>query len=32
VESCGGRVELVGDPKCHSTTEMLRVLRGEKRD
>jgi D-glycero-beta-D-manno-heptose 1-phosphate adenylyltransferase len=28
VESYGGRVELVGDPKDHSTTEMLRALRG----
>lgn len=27
VEAYGGRVELVGDPKDHSTTEMLRVLR-----
>ncbi len=27
VERYGGRVELVGDPKCHSTTEMLRALR-----
>ncbi len=27
VESYGGRVELVGDPKDHSTTEMLRMLR-----
>lgn len=30
VESCGGRVELVGDPKRHSTTDMLRALRGDK--
>jgi len=28
VEGYGGRVELVGDPKCHSTTEMLKALRG----
>lgn len=27
VQSYGGRVELVGDPKAHSTTEMLRLLR-----
>lgn len=27
VMACGGRVEIVGDPKDHSTTEMLR--RGE---
>src|SRR5258707_957660 len=24
VKACGGRVEIVGDPKDHSTTEMLR--------
>ena len=28
VESYGGRVELVGDLKRHSTTDMLRALRG----
>ena len=28
VEAYGGRVELVGDPKDHSTTDMLRILRG----
>jgi D-beta-D-heptose 7-phosphate kinase/D-beta-D-heptose 1-phosphate adenosyltransferase len=27
VESYGGRVELVGDPKSHSTSEMLRQIR-----
>lgn len=27
VEAYGGRVELVGDPKDHSTTDMLRALR-----
>jgi rfaE bifunctional protein nucleotidyltransferase chain/domain len=27
VEECGGRVEIVGDPKDHSSTEMLRALR-----
>lgn len=27
VESYGGRIELVGDPKDHSTTEMIRALR-----
>lgn len=27
VEAHGGRVELVGDPKRHSTTDMLRELR-----
>jgi D-glycero-beta-D-manno-heptose 1-phosphate adenylyltransferase len=27
VESYGGRVALVGDPKTHSTTEMLRAMR-----
>jgi D-beta-D-heptose 7-phosphate kinase/D-beta-D-heptose 1-phosphate adenosyltransferase len=30
VESYGGRVELVGDPKNHSTTHMLRELRSEE--
>lgn len=28
VEGYGGEVRLVGDPKNHSTTEMLRALRG----
>ncbi|MBN2489666.1 MAG: adenylyltransferase/cytidyltransferase family protein [Planctomycetes bacterium] len=28
VEAYGGQVRLVGDPKNHSTTEMLRALRG----
>ena len=32
VESRGGRVELVGDFKRHSTTDMLRVLRGEGKE
>ena len=27
VESYGGRVEIVGDPKDHSTTDMLRALK-----
>ncbi len=31
VEAHGGRIALVGDPKDHSTTEMLRMLR-EGRD
>jgi rfaE bifunctional protein nucleotidyltransferase chain/domain len=30
VEGYGGEVRLVGDPKSHSTTEMLRVLRGKE--
>ncbi|MBV9959911.1 MAG: adenylyltransferase/cytidyltransferase family protein [Acidobacteria bacterium] len=30
VLSCGGRVAIVGDPKDHSTTEMLRKLAGEE--
>jgi D-beta-D-heptose 7-phosphate kinase/D-beta-D-heptose 1-phosphate adenosyltransferase len=30
VERHGGRVELVGGPKAHSTTDMLRVLRDPK--
>jgi len=30
VESYGGRVALVGDPKNHSTTEMLRLLRAQR--
>ncbi len=29
VESYGGRVAIVGDPKEHSTTEMLRAIRDE---
>ena len=31
VESYGGRVELVGDPKDHSTTDMLETLRKPRR-
>lgn len=31
VESYGGRVELVGDPKDHSTTAMLEALTARKR-
>jgi len=27
VESYGGKVKIVGDPKSHSTTDMLRVLK-----
>jgi rfaE bifunctional protein nucleotidyltransferase chain/domain len=27
----GGRVEIVGDPKDHSTTEIIRLRRGQKR-
>jgi len=27
VKACGGRVEIVGDPKDHSTTEMIAQLR-----
>ncbi len=30
VEAYGGRVELVGGPKDHSTTDMLKVLRTSK--
>ncbi len=26
VEACGGRVEIVGDPKDHSSTELLRTI------
>jgi D-glycero-beta-D-manno-heptose 1-phosphate adenylyltransferase len=28
VEECGGRVEIVGDPKDHSSTALLRRVRG----
>lgn len=31
VLACGGRVEIVGDPKDHSTTEMIRSQLGQKR-
>jgi len=31
VLACGGRVEIVGDPKDHSTTEMLAQLRHRER-
>lgn len=27
VRECGGRVEIVGDPKDHSSSEMLRALK-----
>jgi rfaE bifunctional protein nucleotidyltransferase chain/domain len=27
VEECGGRVEIVGDPKDHSSSEMLRAMK-----
>jgi rfaE bifunctional protein nucleotidyltransferase chain/domain len=30
VESYGGRVAIVGDPKDHSTTEMVKRIRGEE--
>jgi rfaE bifunctional protein nucleotidyltransferase chain/domain len=30
VIACGGRVEIVGDPKDHSTTEMLRKSEWQK--
>ena len=30
VQSYGGRIELVGDPKDHSTTEMIQVLRDRR--
>ena len=30
VEAYGGRVEIVGDPKDHSTTDMLKALRDPK--
>lgn len=29
VVACGGRVEIVGDPKDHSTSEMLRQVRAK---
>jgi rfaE bifunctional protein nucleotidyltransferase chain/domain len=31
VIACGGRVEIVGDPKDHSTTDMVRSRRGRTR-
>jgi bifunctional ADP-heptose synthase (sugar kinase/adenylyltransferase) len=31
VLACGGRVEIVGDPKDHSTTEMIRSRLGSPR-
>jgi len=31
VIACGGRVEIVGDPKDHSTTEMIRSRLGRTR-
>jgi len=31
VIACGGRVEIVGDPKDHSTTEMIRSSLGRSR-
>ena len=31
VLACGGRVEIVGDPKDHSTTEIVRSRLGQKR-
>jgi D-glycero-beta-D-manno-heptose 1-phosphate adenylyltransferase len=27
VRECGGRVEIVGDPKDHSSSEMLRAMK-----
>ena len=30
VIACGGRVEIVGDPKDHSTTELLRTMEWRK--
>jgi D-glycero-beta-D-manno-heptose 1-phosphate adenylyltransferase len=30
VEACGGRVAIVGDPKNHSTTEIIRARLGPK--
>lgn len=30
VEACGGRVAIVGDPKDHSATDILRTLQGPK--
>lgn len=32
VEAYGGKIAIVGDPKDHSTTDMLRVLREQNRD
>lgn len=31
VIECGGRVEIVGDPKNHSTTEIIRTRAGQRR-
>lgn len=31
VIACGGRVEIVGDPKDHSATEIIRKLQGPRR-
>jgi rfaE bifunctional protein nucleotidyltransferase chain/domain len=31
VIACGGRVEIVGDPKDHSATDMIRKLQGRSR-
>lgn len=31
VIACGGRVEIVGDPKDHSVTEIMRKLQGPRR-
>lgn len=31
VIECGGRVEIVGDPKDHSTTEIIRTRVGQRR-
>ena len=31
VIECGGRVEIVGDPKNHSTTETIRTRAGQRR-
>jgi hypothetical protein len=27
LKECGGRVEIVGDPKDHSSSEMLRAMK-----
>jgi bifunctional ADP-heptose synthase (sugar kinase/adenylyltransferase) len=32
VEAYGGRVAVAGDPKDHSTTALLRLLRGARTD
>jgi D-glycero-beta-D-manno-heptose 1-phosphate adenylyltransferase len=31
VKECGGRVEIVGDPKDHSATEIIRLRMGSRR-